>query len=371
MDERHSDDKNRGKGSDCKSPFSQEQSREDGGGASTRMEELAKVLSTTGTSINLFGDAHTPKEEARSRDVATHVLLEFGKENAFQLVNPFSVVVDASGDVLVLDQPERDRYRISRFGSGGLFKMVVACMEKGSSPGKLLYPKGIVLDDSGNIYIPDAGNNRVQRFSPEGKFLCSVGELGERPGQFDFPCDVEIDSNGSLYVADTGNCRVQQVTARGIPLLLFGVDKNGLPDDSDPELDEPLGVTRDGQGCVYVADTNHHRIVKYDPNGKLALVFGEEGEQPGKFQGPSDVHVLANGHIYVADRGNTRVQIFDTAGTFQEQFQIDGSERSAGDSGDVAVDEDGYVYICDRVKNVVVKVELLTSPEFTKGVKLP
>jgi DNA-binding beta-propeller fold protein YncE len=330
---------------------------------STEMEDLVKALTKAVTTVDLLGQTREKAQEkaAPTPTGETHILLEFGQETAFQLMNPFSVVVDDSGDILVLDQPERGKHRISRFGSGGQFKAVVTCADKGTGPGQFLYPKGIVLDTSGNIYVPEAGNNRVQWLSKEGKFMGSVGELGERPGQFDFPCDVEVGSDGSLYVADTGNCRVQQVTSRGIPLTLFGVNEKGVSDDTEPELDEPLGVALDAQGFLYVADTNHHRVVKYDQQGKKALVWGCQGEQPGQFQGPSDVHVLSSGIIYVADCGNSRVQMFDSSGTFLEQFRLDGAEKHLSDGGDVAVDEDGCVYICDRVKNVVLKVELLRT----------
>ena len=76
-------------------------------------------------------------------------------------------------------------------------------------------PRDIVLDSTGNMYILDAGNSRIQKLSPEGNFISSIGSRGQGPGDFNFPCSVEMDANDNLYVFDAGNRRIQIFTSDG------------------------------------------------------------------------------------------------------------------------------------------------------------
>ena len=76
-----------------------------------------------------------------------------------------------------------------------------------------------------------------------------------------------------------------------------------------------MGVALDKAGNIYVADTNHHRIIKYDREGAQLFTFGQEGTRQGEMTLPSDVQVGDEGTLYVADRDNTRVQMFDPVGT--------------------------------------------------------
>ena len=76
-------------------------------------------------------------------------------------------------------------------------------------------PSEIVLDDAGNLYILDAGNNRIQKFGPEGKYIATYGRKGQGPGEFNSPASLDIDSRGYLYISDRGNRRIQILTPEG------------------------------------------------------------------------------------------------------------------------------------------------------------
>jgi DNA-binding beta-propeller fold protein YncE len=276
--------------------------------------------------------------------------MEFGHEGRCILRNPFSVALDADANVMVMDRPERRKYRVTLFSRDGQYLKTILECEHGSEPSQLKYPKGIAVDAAGKIYVPDAGNNRIQRFDADGTPLGPIGTVGTGPGEFDFPCDVEIDNVGALYVADSYNGRIQKLTAQGLSLLSIG---------TADELDEPSGVTVDEAGNIFVADTNHHRAVKYDPTGRLILAFGKEGTAGGEFSYPSDVRVTPNGMIYVADQENSRVQKFDAAGKFLSSFAAEPSDSTSGLGGGIAIDPDGYLLACRADLHSVARVELL------------
>ncbi len=292
-------------------------------------------------------------EETASETTDSSILLRFGQTKECTLVYPFSVAIDPNQQILVLDQPAREEYRITIYDPEGQYAGEFLRCRKGEGPTELKYPKGIAIDQHGNLYVPDAGNHRIQRFDARGQCLGSVGRLGQAPGEFDSPCDIEIDEAGCLFVADTYNDRIQKLTPKGVPLLTIGDDAN---------LNGPLGVTVDEKGRIYVADTNHHRVTIYDDQGRQVRVFGREGTGPGEMTFPSDVRVGQDGTIYIADQDNLRIQRFSPEGVARAEFSLSAIMKTGRTpEGDVAVDDDGYLFICDKYANSVVKAELHES----------
>jgi len=323
--------------------------------------DLSKQISETIGAEAVGGDRTPQPDEPRARAEPrskSHRVVEFGQSDACSLRHPFSVATCGDNDVLVMDRPTRDSYRVSLFASDGEFLRTVFTCHKGSGPDELKLPKGIAADRHGNVYVPDAGNNRIQRFGPQGAPLGPIGAHGDGPGEMDFPCDVDVDDMGMLYVADTYNGRIHKLTPQGV--LLLTIHEGCDPSGGEPlPLDEPLGVTADAQGNIYVADTKNHRVLKYDPEGRWLFTFGEQGGAPGQFIEPTDVRVMDDGLIYVADANNTRVQRFGPAGDFRAEFSLEGGELPPDVGGDVAVDSDGLLILCDPNKHTVAKVEFL------------
>ena len=91
--------------------------------------------------------------------------------------------------------------------SGSMF--VKAWGSKGSDEGQFLEPAGVSLDSSGNVYVSDFSNNRIQKFTSNGTFITKWGSSGSGEGQFDRPENVAVDSSGNVYVGDTSNNRIQ------------------------------------------------------------------------------------------------------------------------------------------------------------------
>jgi DNA-binding beta-propeller fold protein YncE len=112
------------------------------------------------------------------------------------------------------------------------------------------------VDSGGNVYIADYGNNRIQRFTNDGKFITKWGTKGTGDGQFQGPSGLSIDANDNIYVTDKNNDRVQVFASDGQFLSKFGTAGTGNGQFTDPE---GVGVDKD-TGTTYVAVTGNSRV---------------------------------------------------------------------------------------------------------------
>jgi DNA-binding beta-propeller fold protein YncE len=220
----------------------------------------------------------------------------------------------------------------------------------GSGDGQLNFPESVAIDSSGNVYIADSGNNRIQKFSSDGTFITKWGSLGNGTGQFHEPSGIAVDSSGNVYVADFSNDRIQKFSSTGT-----FITKWGSPGSGDGQFATPYGVAVDSSGNVYVSDENH-RIQKFTSTGTFITKWGSVpwGNGDGQFATPIGIAVDYSGNIYVADMENKRVQKFTSTGTFITKWgsaivnvsdiNIDGK---FGFVIGIAVDSSGNVYVSD------------------------
>ncbi len=101
-------------------------------------------------------------------------------------------------------------------------------------------PSGVAADASGNVYVADTGNHRIQKFSPDGTFIAKWGSLGSGDGQFNWPTGIAIDGPGNIYVADAGNHRLQKFSPDGTFIAKWGSLGTG-----NGQFNGPSGVTVD------------------------------------------------------------------------------------------------------------------------------
>jgi streptogramin lyase len=183
---------------------------------------------------------------------------------------------------------------------------------------------GIGVDSSGNVYVSDDGDHRIQKFTSTGTFLTQWGSYGTEDGQFDGPQGIAADSSGNVYVADLGNCRIQKFTYDGTFLAKWG------PPDVSMQFPRDLAV--DSSDNVYVASTGFHNIVKTTSDGTFLTEWGSPGSGYGQFSDPVGIGVDGDGYVYVADTGNNRIQKFTSDGTFVAMWEIEGVIGLAVDS---------------------------------------
>ncbi len=180
-------------------------------------------------------------------------------------------------------------------------------------PGQLKEPRGVAADGSGNMYVADTGNRRVQVLGPAGNPLRAWGREGKGDGEFEEPFAITLNSRGEVLVLDSISGDVQRFSAEG---KFLGRIKNGVG------LYRPRGMTLDQQGNIYIADTGGNRVVKLGPDGQPLGQFGGQGAGPGQFDQPVDVAVDAAGSMWVVDAMNGRLQALDNQGRYRGEGAI-------------------------------------------------
>ncbi len=134
-------------------------------------------------------------------------------------------------------------------------------------------PVGVAVGPSGDVYVTEYGNNRVDKFDPNGNFLTQWGCQGSGPGQFFNPDGIAVDASENVYVADFGGNRVEKFDANGTFLTQWGCpnpspNAQSCPGESDNgpgTLAHPSGIAVDAAGLVYVGDQNHNQIDVFAP----------------------------------------------------------------------------------------------------------
>jgi sugar lactone lactonase YvrE len=256
-----------------------------------------------------------------------------------QLYKPSGIFVDTTGNVYVADHRNS---RVQKFSSSGSFLTKFGTY--GSGAGQIHYPWGVTVDRSGNIYVTDSGDNcRVQKFDSDGIFITQWGTKGTDDGQFYFPTGVASDSEGNVYVAGFYNQRIQKFSSDGSLLSYWGTEGTGAG-----QFNHLHGVAIGASDNVYIVDYSNNRIQKFDSDGKYITQWGTYGTGDGQFSGPRGVGVDPSGNVYVADTDNNRIQKFDSDGKYITQWGTYGAGNGQFDlPHGVGADSAGNVYVTD------------------------
>ena len=221
-----------------------------------------------------------------------------------QILLPEGVAIGPDGNVYVVEAGST-RSRVSVWTSTGRF--VRSFADHGSGPGQLDDPKHVAVDGAGFVYVADAGNSRVEQFTPDGQFAASIGQgfsLSAQPDQLSSPQGVTIAPDGTLYASDQQQRRVQRYTPDGTFLGTFGSQGSG-----DGQFEATGAIAAGPDGSLYVADWSLSRIQRFAAaGGFLGRVGSGVGSGPGQFSHPFYVAVDCRGTLYVADVDNNRIQ---------------------------------------------------------------
>jgi DNA-binding beta-propeller fold protein YncE len=193
----------------------------------------------------------------------------------------------------------------------------------GSGPGQISGPDGISVDSSGDVWVAEEGNDRVQEFSEGGSYLGTFGSAGTGSGQLEAPMDIAF-AGGDLYVTDQNNNRIDEFSTSGsfVKAIGWGVANGeaklqtctsgceaGIAGSGNGQFNAPRGLTTDPvSGNLYVTDLNNDRVQELTTAGAFVAKFGSGGSGPGQFSAPMDAVVSSTGTIYVTDFSNSRVQ---------------------------------------------------------------
>lgn len=201
---------------------------------------------------------------------------------------------------------------------------------RGLGRGQFDFPRGMTADRSGNFFIADTNNGRIQKFSANGVFLLSMGTPGKGPGELGEPNAIAIDGGGNLYVTEAGNHRVQKLNANGYFVAEWKGPGAGFYG--------PRKIALGPDNTLYVVDQGRTRIVKFSYDGQVLTTWGSKGNGEGQFDDPTSVTVdPARNRVYVADPRNRRIQVFDNGGKFVSQWPVTEWQQPNGFE-DVTVD---------------------------------
>jgi sugar lactone lactonase YvrE len=213
----------------------------------------------------------------------------------YDVGKPEGVVVLRDGRIAVADT---HYFRVVFFDSEG--HVLGTFGENGNGPGQFIYPADVEQDAEGNLYVAEyGGNDRVQKFTPDGEFLLEFGQPGTLPGEFQRASGLACYDD-TVYVSDVVNSRVQAFSRSGEFLRV-------VADAQTCGLDYPYDVTTGPDGTLYVAEFRPGRVSRFTLEGELVGHFGTTGRGENQFWTPWGVAVDSDGRILIADTGNRRI----------------------------------------------------------------
>lgn len=284
-----------------------------------------------------------------------------GQPDFHYLVNPYSVVTDSHGRIIVTDQ-----------GAAGIhiFDFVqqkykfISRRDAWRDP--MLSPQCVAVDGQDNIYVTDSQAGKIFVFEPSGRFKHVLGSLKGGEGYFKRPTGIAVDSAAQhIYVSDTLANKIYMMDMQGSVVAVFGKPGTGNVEFNYPTelrlngqdlavvdalnfrvqvLDlsggfryaigkigdgagwifRPKGIGYDSENHLYIVDGLWSIVQIFDHEGRLLYYFGQRGTGDGQFQLPTGIEIDKQDRIYVVDSFNRRVQVFHYYGVAQA---ADGSKR--------------------------------------------
>jgi sugar lactone lactonase YvrE len=316
-----------------------------------------------------------------------------GFATSISISDPRGVTIDSMGNFYFSDS---GNYRVCKVTSAGMLTTLAGTGSSGSGgdggpaiAASLSNPGGTAIDTLGNLYIADKAAPRIRRINANGIINTVAGngiegDSGDggpaRSARLRNPQNVAVDAAGNLYISDSGNNRIRKVTADGIINTVAGDGSAGWGGDGGPatsaQLNNPLGISLDAAGNLYIADSFNNRIRKVTATGIISTVagvgsigFSGDGGPATAAQllSPQSVWVDEAGNFFISDSGNNRIRkvnidgIINTiAGTGNFNFSGDGGPATSAElyyPFDVTVDSDGNLYFADVGNNRIRKVQ--------------
>ena len=194
----------------------------------------------------------------------------------------------------------------------------------------------VAVDSKDRVYVFNRGDHPMIVFDSEGNFISSWGE-----GLFRRPHGLTLGPGDTLFCTDDGDHTVRHCTLDGKVLMTLGLPGQAAGYQSGEPFNRCTDVAVDPHtGDLYVSDGyGNSRVHKYSPDGKLLFSWGGPGTDPGEFNIVHNIATDKNGYVYVADRENHRVQVFNSKGEFETQWV--NLHRPCA----IYISEDQHVYI--------------------------
>lgn len=290
---------------------------------------------------------------------------------------PFGIAIDSAGTVYVADTTNQRIRKITPLGVVSTFAGDgnASLLDGSGTNTRFNTPRAIAVDSTGNVYVADYANHCIRKITPGGLVSrFAGGDQGYLDGtgtnaRFVLPWGVAVDSAGIVYVTEVGN-RIRRISTLGVVTTLAGRSQgfsNGIGTNAD--FNNPIGITLDSVGNIYVGEGDNHRIRKITPAGLVTTfsgsgVAGFTDSLNSLFNFPNSVAVDSLGNLYVSDQNNHRIRKITPAGVVTT-LAGNGSTAFADGNGTnatfnspqgVAVDSAGNVYVTQQSNYRVRKI---------------
>jgi phage tail-like protein len=244
--------------------------------------------------------------------------------------------------------------------------------------GGLTAPTGVAVDRLGNVYVADTAAHAIKRFDPccgEFDVLQCVGGNGSDPRQLREPHGLAVSRQDTLYVADTGNRRIQAFSLEGMTLLAvwgpLGADGRQLPGPDATGAWLPWDVALDSRGRVFVSDRANSLVHVFDRAGRWLAAHDGQGPGNPKLASPTHLAIDLDDRLYVVQEGRDYVVVLDTEGEFLGRADPPAALAGRFRPGPVAADPNGNLFVADRVTRRLCSYRCVGEPgaqvRFTGG----
>ncbi|WP_415830964.1 FG-GAP-like repeat-containing protein, partial [Flavobacterium weaverense] len=278
------------------------------------------------------------------------------------------VFVDPSGNIYIADA---SNHRIQKWAPGASSGTTVAGGNGiGSAANQLYGPSSVYVDTSGNIYIADGSNYRIQKWTPgatSGITVAGGNGMGLAANQLYYTNGFFVESNGNIFVADGLNSRIQ----KWVPGATTGTTVAGGTNGSAAnQLNNATDVFVDNYGNIYITDANNNRIQKWATGATTGItVAGGNGmgSAANQIYFPSGISVDNIGNIFIVDSFNNRIQKWSlnaTSGTTVAGGNGSGSAvNQLSNPSKIFLDLSGNIFIADAMNNRIQKIQI--APQIT------
>ncbi len=314
--------------------------------------------------------------------------------SAAELSYPRNLAFDKHGNLFVAEQRA---HKIRKIDRNGVITTVAGSNGEGFSgdgglatEAWLFNPRGVTVDDNGNIYISDKDNSRIRKVTTDGiiSTIAGTGENGysgdggaATSAKINFPYQMQTDSQGNLYFAEADNHVIRKISIDGNISTVAGTGTKGFSGDggaaTSAQLNTPWGVVFDSSGNMYIGDCENDRVRKVDADGNISTIAGtgttgDAGDGGAATSAllncPSTLAIDQAGNIYFNSVGNYKVKkilkngnIVTIAGTGIRSYteNKNGTATTTGMNGSygIAIDSLNNVYISDTWNDVIRKIE--------------
>ncbi len=211
----------------------------------------------------------------------------------------------------------------------------------------------VAITPEGNLMVLHRGDEAFLEFDLEGNFIRSFGE-----GMFGRAHGLRYEGDGNMWVTDGGGHTAMKLGPDGEVLISLGTQgERGLWDESTGArlFDEPNDIAIASSGDVFIVQGHTRgepRVLKFDSEGNFLMMWGSRGDGPGQFSVAHSIVIDDDDNIYVADRENQRIQIFDVEGNFVDQWTFSAMACA------LYLADDGFMYMTSGFDAQIVKLDL-------------